>query len=112
MRRASAASSGRNGSEALSRAFSVLVFAFLRGAPAVHPHERHNQRDCDGRADPQKQHKPADEQARRSESRPYQDRHNCQRQNQSRARDCRGTPRPGNHPEATLQTIQILSKTF
>ena len=35
-----------------------------------------------------------------------------QRENERRARDGRGAPRPGDHPEAALQTIQILSKSF
>ena len=67
---ASSASSGRNGSEALSRELlgeseqalietGMLLLHFLRGAAAVHAHERHNERGGNRPADAEEQHEAA-----------------------------------------------------
>jgi hypothetical protein len=65
----------------------------------------------DGGADAQKQHEAAQQQAGGRERRPS-GAPRLPASEPAPRRDCRGAPRPREHPEAALQTIQILSKAF
>ena len=64
----------------------MLLLHFLRRAPAIHAHQRDDQRQRDGRANSQEKHKTARQQARRRERGPHQRAHNHQRQQQRGAR--------------------------
>ena len=90
----------------------MFVFAFLRGATAIHARQRHDERERDGTADPEEKHEAAQQQAGGRKRRSHEGCHDGQRKKQSGARDSSRAAAPGHKPETALQTIEILSKAF
>ena len=86
----------------------VFALHFVRGATAVHPEQRNNQRHGDDGANPEEQQGAAQQQRRSSERRARHGAHNDASEQQRHGGRSGGATGPREQPETPLQLIQIL----